>query len=115
MKPNITQVQVHPKANFFHVQPTALKVDSADPKCFLPSFIWAVGFLVEGKDEVPAKGTPGHADYVPAVPAIPDTFTVHSQGDYTLTKDQWDSWDSSKVDLDYVRSLIAAHLGYSLV
>jgi hypothetical protein len=112
MTPNISPVQVHPKANCLYVQPGPLTLSGKDT---LPTVNWVVGFLVPGQDAVPAKGTPGHDGYVAEVPAVAPVFTQHSSGTYTLSKAEWQAWDSAKVDIDYLTSLVAKALNFTLV
>lgn len=107
MKPNITPVQVHEKANYLHVQLASFQEG-------LPTAQWAVGLLVEGKPAIPAKGVPGHLGFEPEVPAVKDAFTAHSSGTYTFSKNEWDGWSTDVDDEEYVREVVANALGYIL-
>lgn len=106
-QPNISPVQVHPKANYLHVQLGAFKNG-------LPAVNWAVGFLVPGKDAIPAVGVPGHLNFVPETPAVPDVLSTHASGTYDMTQSDWDNWTTQNDDA-YVFSLVAKALNYSVL
>ena len=59
--------------------------------------------------EVPASGTEGEPDYVPAVPSS-TTTTVLKNGNASMTQAQWDGWSETADDAEYQLDCLAANL-----
>ena len=77
---------------------------------------------VLGTPEVPQKSGPGLPGYEPFKPAVPSKpavaaqFTPHRPPEtYTLTQAEWDNWNNSISDNDYILSIIAQRTKQVLV
>jgi hypothetical protein len=82
-----------------------------------PSFSVTIGKYVPAVAAVaatPQQSGPNLPDYVPATPgspAVPEKLIGHVSLTVRMTQAQWNAWDDSVPDTDYIRACVLANLG----
>lgn len=78
-----------------------------------PSYYWQLQKRTPQPD-LPAQGTPGQPGYTPAQPQ-PDIVLPLTDGNVSMTMNQWDNWKNDMTDEEYISRKITNNLGLTRV